>query len=354
MTRSAWLFERETDLWVFGGPTLASLLLLALGVATGRVEGDASPWVWLVGVLAVDVAHVWSTVWRTYADGEEVARRPLLYVGTPIAAYFAGVALHLAGGPQLFWRVLAYAAVFHFVRQQYGWVRLLRRRAGESDRLGEAIDGATIYLATLWPLAHWHTHLPRRFNWFVPGDFAAGMPLIVSDVLGIAFALALGAYLLKALRDGLRGGLIPWGKHLVVATTTLCWVLGIVVWNGDWAFTVTNVLIHGIPYVALVHRYGRNRFGAEPTTLGRLFRAGWPYVHGLLILIAFMEEGLWDNLVWHDHGEFFGSSGIELGGAALAWLVPLLALPQATHYALDGFIWRVGPQNPGLAERLGF
>jgi hypothetical protein len=22
------------------------------------------------------------------------------------------------------------------------------------------------------------------------------------------------------------------------------------------------------------------------------------------------------------------------------WLVPLLALPQSTHYVLDGFIWR--------------
>jgi hypothetical protein len=26
--------------------------------------------------------------------------------------------------------------------------------------------------------------------------------------------------------------------------------------------------------------------------------------------------------------------------ALLMWLVPLLALPQSTHYVLDGFIWR--------------
>jgi hypothetical protein len=26
----------------------------------------------------------------------------------------------------------------------------------------------------------------------------------------------------------------------------------------------------------------------------------------------------------------------------LMWLVPLLALPQSTHYVLDGFIWRRG------------
>ena len=33
---------------------------------------------------------------------------------------------------------------------------------------------------------------------------------------------------------------------------------------------------------------------------------------------------------------------------ALALLVPLLALPQATHYLLDGFIWR-SKENPKLA-----
>jgi hypothetical protein len=32
--------------------------------------------------------------------------------------------------------------------------------------------------------------------------------------------------------------------------------------------------------------------------------------------------------------------------------VPLLALPQATHYLLDAWIWRV-KGNPELARRLG-
>jgi hypothetical protein len=28
------------------------------------------------------------------------------------------------------------------------------------------------------------------------------------------------------------------------------------------------------------------------------------------------------------------------------WLVPLLALPQSTHYVLDGFIWRRKKDTP--------
>ena len=35
-------------------------------------------------------------------------------------------------------------------------------------------------------------------------------------------------------------------------------------------------------------------------------------------------------------------------------VVPLLAVPQATHYVLDALLWRTAPAaNPGLAERIG-
>lgn len=35
-----------------------------------------------------------------------------------------------------------------------------------------------------------------------------------------------------------------------------------------------------------------------------------------------------------------------------ALLIPLLALPQATHYLLDAWLWRFDGSNPGLRERI--
>ncbi len=66
---------------------------------------------------------------------------------------------------------------------------------------------------------------------------------------------------------------------------------------------------------------------------------------GLIAGFAYLEEGLWDGLVWREHGAVFGwfQALPDVSRAAwLAWLVPLLALPQSTHYVLDGFIWRRG------------
>ena len=38
--------------------------------------------------------------------------------------------------------------------------------------------------------------------------------------------------------------------------------VGIVVFDSDYAFTVTNVIIHGVPYFAIVYSWMRKRDGA--------------------------------------------------------------------------------------------
>jgi len=345
-TRSAWLFGRKTDLWVFVAPAVAAVLLVAAAQALRIIDEDTPPLLWLIAVLGVDVAHVWSTLYRTYSDPEELRRRPALYAGAPIAVYIAGISIYRLGGPSLFWRVLAYTAVFHFIRQQYGWLALYRRRAGETDRLGKRIDGAAIYLATLAPLIWWHAAPPRQFHWFLEGDFAIGLPHWTGSAALSLESLALVAYVIHAGVSARSAALIPWGKHLLVLSTAICWWLGIVAFDSDIVFTVTNVLIHGIPYMALIWRTGARRYRGEAGLVGGLFALGWPAIYLVVVSLAFAEEGLWDNLVWHDHPALFGDFSLRLAADRLAWLVPLLALPQGVHYVLDGFIWRAGPKNP--------
>lgn len=348
--RGRWLFSPALDLAVFGGTAVVALALVLVP------HGTAEPaWSWIVGVLLVDVAHVWSTAFVVYLDPAEWKRRPVLYAGVPLACLGGGILLYAFGGPLWFWRVVAYLAVFHFIRQQYGWVRLYRARAGERDRLGALLDGATIYLATLYPLLHWHAHLPREFAWMRDGDFAPGVPPALATAAGLALATLLLVYLLRAALAARRAP-PNWGKHLVVATTTACWYLGIVATDSDYAFTVTNVFIHGIPYLVLVHLYAR-RVAASSSPpradLGALLsRAAVPFL-ATLWAIAYLEELLWDRAVWQDHPWLFGEPGSLSSTLSHhhAWLVPLLAVPQLTHYVLDGFLWRRG-SNPNLGRVL--
>jgi len=61
-----------------------------------------------------------------------------------------------------------------------------------------------------------------------------------------------------------------------------------------------------------------------------------------------MEEGFWNIWVWHEpeHEGLFALfheniGDLEPGSAWLGLVVPLLSVPQVTHYIIDGFIWKV-------------
>src|SRR5689334_8117152 len=231
-----WLFSREIDLTVFLGSALLSLLLLAVGAQAGVLNGESPDWTWVSAVLLIDVAHVWSTSFRVYFDKAEFKRRLWLYLLVPAGGYGIGVALY-SEGSLVFWKVLALVAVFHFVRQQYGWVALYRRKLAETERWTWWIDTAAIYLASVYPLAFWMTRLPRNFEWFVPNDFFS-LPAFVETVLFPVYVLALMTYFAKSIYLYVTDGFLNIGKDIVVATTAVCWYVGIVWFNSDYAFTV--------------------------------------------------------------------------------------------------------------------
>ncbi len=316
---------------------MVSLLALWVGARAGVLYGDTPDWAWIPAVLLIDVAHVYSTGFRVYFDVAELKRRPWLYSMVPVIGLAIGVALY-SEGEIVFWRALAYVAVFHFIRQQYGWVALYRARAGQRDRAGWWIDACAIYAATLYPLIYWHTHLPRKFWWFLPKDFTSA-PAIINTLAEPLYWSAMVVYVLNSIYRAVKKKSFNPGKDIVVVTTAVCWYTGIVAFNSDYAFTVTNVVIHGVPYLALIYWYGRARLAqAGGRGTYRLFAHGPALFLFLLWALAYVEEMVWDRGVWQDREWFFGE-GWEVGSFKLL-LVPLLALPQITHYVLDGFIWR--------------
>jgi hypothetical protein len=69
----------------------------------------------------------------------------------------------------------------------------------------------------------------------------------------------------------------------------------------------------------------------------------------VLCALALGEEWLWDAFVWHEHSTLLVTPELDLDQAA-AFLVPLLSLPQLTHYILDAYLWRFDGTNPAVSE----
>lgn len=354
MSQTAILGHPARDFaWFVGPGVLAAVAALWLGLVDPRpASEEAGLGLWIAGVLLVDVAHVWASLYRTYLD--PVARRlhRKRLVVTPLLCLWLGVLLHLES-PRWFWGVLAYVAIFHFIKQHVGFAMIYLRAGGETPRDRRLVELA-IWAGTLGPVLWWHAHLPTRFVWFVPGDLLTGLPSWVGVA---ALALELPVWLAFAVRSvqlhGRRHRLVPW----LVLVPAINWHLGIVVFDDDRIFTITNVFLHGVPYLALVWVAGGRRRVEQALAPARRAARGVALVlaayYGLLVALALAEEALWDRLVWHDHPALFGdSAALDVHPLVMAVIVALLTVPQATHYVLDRYIWRVGPSNPELAEQL--
>ncbi len=345
-----WLKSSSFDLVFILLPSFVSVLI-AMQLSRLWPSRDSIPlWVWLVFILGIDVSHVYSTLFRTYFNSNEVQENKALLTLIPLGVWLMGVGLYWAD-PLFFWRALTYAAVYHFIRQQYGFLRLYTRGAPGS-MIDQWLAKLTIYMATVYPILYWHTHQPRNFHWFVDGDFVVGLPLWVSWLAGWFYFALVVSYAVNEMKNLIRDRRFNLPKNVILLGTMLSWYLGIVHFNGDMIFTITNVVSHGIPYMALVWVYGdRQKDRADsPLILNRfsyrLFfsKASVPLFLGVLLLFGYLEEGLWAGFVWREHLHAFGFLS-ELPHVTardtLTWLVPLLTLPQASHYVLDGFIWKL-------------
>lgn len=323
---SPWIASPRYDIVWFAGPAfLGTALALALPSAPMGTVG------WLLLIVAVDVAHTWATLFRTYADPEGRRTWPTALLVCPLLALTAATFVASAA-PAAFWSVLAYIAVFHFIRQQAGFTALYRTREGLSPYTWEGrLERAAIHAACLGPILWWHANLPREFAWFQPGDFVS-LPTWVGRVaLAAAVVLALAHVVTRVASR-------RWspGRDLWMASTYASWWTGIVLTNSDTAFTVANVLAHGIAYFALVRHVTRPSPSAPGPSLLLLLAAP--------VALALGEELAWDAAVWREHA-FLGTAPTWITAVAL----PVLAVPQLTHYLLDGVIWK---RTPALTARL--
>jgi membrane protease YdiL (CAAX protease family) len=167
----------------------------------------------------------------------------------------------------------------------------------------------------------------------VSGDFLFGVPVWFERIFFVLYMGLILSYVIKEVRT--QAWNLP--KNLIMLSTGLTWYVGIVALNGDITFTFTNVIAHGIPYMALVWAHEQKEFSRLKTW--------WGPVSFLLIIVAlaYGEEVLWAGLVWREHFAVFEFARLLPAVKEIEFLtllVPLLTVPQATHYILDGFIWK--------------
>jgi len=320
---------------ILSPPFLILLIIFLFQKQIQGLENHYSFYTWLFLIVFVDVAHVYSTLFKTYFVKEEIQKKKLLYYGIPALSWILGLILYQFGS-LTFWSVLALVAVFHFIRQQYGFMRIYARF--EPDNWSKKIDEVAVYSATIFPMLYWFK-TPRTFTWFIENEFnwLQNIP-DYRNFIAVLYFIILSVWVFKTIFEFVKLKKFNIPKIALISGTYLSWYFGIVYFNNDLVFTFLNVISHGIPYVALI--YIREIKQKESQQLNKLsiFKSTFGVFLFVLIILGFalFEEFLWEVLIWREHFSF----DFKISLNWFQFLVPLLVVPQLTHYLLDGFIWR--------------
>ncbi|NIF05333.1 hypothetical protein F3J23_07750 [Chryseobacterium sp. Tr-659] len=334
--KQPWIHNAKTDWWfILSPPFLVLLIIFLFQKQIQGLENHYSFYTWLFLIVFVDVAHVYSTLFKTYFVKGEIQKRRLLYIGIPVISWGLGIILFQFGS-LVFWSVLALVAVFHFIRQQYGFMRIYARF--EPNNWSKKVDEVAIYAATVYPMLYWFK-TPRAFTWFVNNEFdwLQNLPDYKSFITIVYFSI-LAAWVGKTIFEALKFQNLNIPKTALIIGTYLSWYFGIVYFNNDLLFTFLNVVSHGVPYIALIYiREIRQKENHQLNWMLAFKSASGIFLFiGIILCFAFLEEFLWETLVWNEHFTL----DFTVSETLVQFLVPLLVVPQLTHYLLDGFIWR--------------
>lgn len=356
MSRARWIVSARFDLALLGVPLAVTLALLGATWLGDGLTGDDVPfWAFLLLIVAFDVAHVWSTLYLGYLDRETFARRRWLFLLPIPLTVLVGYRLHLHS-PVVFWTLVAYVAIHHFVSQQWGFVALYKARAGErEDRF---LDKWTLYTGALVPILWWHASPELSFDWFGHGErFLLTLdPGLKLDLAVVGVGVGVG-YALRQVHWARRGR-FNLGKNLWMLASWASWTAGVALIEHPLVVLAAINLLHGIPFLGLVWvRLNRRWEGQAGEPGARLLawlsqgRNLWAF-YGVLLVLALGEEFLWEGLVW---GHYVSPLwDVErLDPRLLSLTVAVLATPQIVHYLLDAWLWKLDGSNPDLRPALG-
>lgn len=341
--KQPWIHKAKTDLIFIIGPSFFVLAIIFLFQDyITEIETKYSFYTWLFLIVFIDVAHVYATLFKTYFVADEFKKNKKRLLLLPAICFVIGLML-FSFGSLVFWSFLAYVAVFHFIRQQYGFMRLYTRYE-EKNKISVLSDNLAIYASTGYPMLHWFFSPERKFNWFVENEFFRFQSAFVLQMLFWIYILIIIGYVVYTIYKSTISKLFNVPKNAIILGTALSWYFGIVYFNDDLIFTLLNVVSHGIPYMALVYfREIENKPSGVTGVFSFLKSYNTIFIYILiLVVIAFTEEFLWEILVWNENISLttFDFSSWQF------LIVPLLTVPQFTHYLLDGFIWKSKRFNP--------
>ncbi|MBP9779778.1 hypothetical protein KBD33_04125 [Candidatus Gracilibacteria bacterium] len=316
----------------------------------------SSPLWFFVFAIFFDVGHVWGTLYRGYLQKNIFKNHANLLIGVPLLSigvliFFSSFTL--PGHEPLYVPLsfLAYFAVFHFMKQQIGFMQLYAKKSeklGSFEKISKTLDNTMIWIATGFPFIYWLMNYDiLTINWFTPGEFsllAGFIPQI--PFIWILYILAILIYSISQLifiAEGVRMNPL---KYIYLLGTAYVWFNGMVLYDNIIIFGLGNILLHGINYYGIIIGSTFKNIESYNEFLQNIKRKGGWMLSIFIIMtlgaLGFIEEFFWDQFFWQERSILFSDILYSFGHNHIFLIIvfSLLGSIQLTHYILDRYIWR--------------
>jgi hypothetical protein len=280
---------------------------------------------YVLGWSLADGSHVFSTLFVTYFDKDmRKAIRPWL-LGIPVFFVVMNFILHYTGNIWPFFVMLAWLSMIHFIRQEYGWMKIATRFDPDAPAWLTKIDLFSSYGMTILPMLAF-TRPSQAGSWFTKGDIT-GTPEIVGEwALHLCLPVAALFFVTNAWHAW-KTRTLNLSKYLVFLNTFFGWYMAKIYVATPYIGVWLVVFHHGIPYFFLVFK--NERVTRNVNWLHRL--GAYKYLLLYLFCVLLFLSGLYSEY----YLKIFNMTPL-MQTVVFAFGMT----PQIIHFLIDGFVWK--------------
>ncbi len=302
----------------------------------------------IILVLFVDWAHIFAQYHRIFCNPLEEKKLKLVYpisylLAIPVVAIIVGFL-----SPPFVDTLLVYFVIFHFIKQQFGFIKIYSKTDGPKTKLVSRMDDLFVYLSMFTPVVYWHTKsFDYNYKWVSMFIKSPVFNWILWPML-VAYFLTFIFYIKNEFARTKTNNQFNIPKNIAILVAMLSWGIVSILSDSKLLIIFTVTFTHDVSYTFYVWFVGRRD---EHILKKRVNWFSWWSVPGFfiyfavlilfshVIFVVHLEMTMDHNWDYYIYGKFFNSiSKAEGFWLNIGW--SLFFATQAHHYFIDRFLWK--------------
>lgn len=283
-----------------------------------------------------DSLHVYASLGTATIFVNEFKKRYLFYLFFPIFVFIIYLLLFKKNELWMY-QVYSLFSVFHFGRQQIGWMRMTSKKGLSFFKWESQFEDLVIYLST-WGFVLYRVNSDYFYHWSKTGDMNLFRFISATLVLKLILSINL-VFVIYQLWIIYRYRYINLAKILIWFSTVSIWGVAFYLFENFNIVSLSLIFtLHSSAYMLLLYHYTKMRKSEGCNTY---LQGSHRKIYVIIFIGSFVLA----------FGKYFveNLSNVVEPSSIVFFMIPLVTAISSFHHALDSFFWR-DKYNPGCLK----